>query len=162
MAETAIELVDGSEPAWIDTSRRLIREYGSSLGIDLSFQDFGRELDELPGEYRPPEGRLLLALVDGEPAGCAALRPLGGGRCELKRLYVRPAHRRLGLGRKLTEALVDAAGELGYRRMLLDTIPSMGAAHELYRSLGFRDRAPYRANPVPGATFLELDLDERS
>jgi putative acetyltransferase len=154
------ELVDGSEPARLADARALIAEYGASLGIDLSFQDFGRELDTLPGSYRPPLGRLLLALVDGKPAACAALRPLEGDRCELKRLYVRPAHRGLGLGRTLTESLVETARALGYRRMVLDTLPPMGAAQQLYRSLGFRETAPYTINPVPGAAFLELDLTE--
>jgi carbonic anhydrase len=152
------ELVDGSEPARLAVARVLIAEYGTSLGIDLSFQGFAQELDALPGPYRPPLGRLLLALVDGEPAACAALRPLDGERCELKRIYVRPAHRGLGLGRTLTESLIETARALGYSRMVLDTLPSMGAAQRLYRSLGFRETAPYTVNPVPGTAFLELDL----
>src|SRR5881409_940228 len=158
MERPTVALVDGASSTWLETSRTLIGEYGASLGIDLAFQDFARELDELPGAYRPPAGRLLLALVDGKPAGCAALRPLGDGGCELKRLYVRPGHRRLGLARTLTESLVATARELGYRLMLLDTMPSMAAAQELYRSLGFRETEPYRVNPVPGASFLALDL----
>lgn len=153
-------IVDGSQPETLADARALIAEYGASLGIDLSFQGFARELEELPGAYRPPRGRLLVALVDGTPAACAALRPLDDVRCELKRLYVRPAHRGLGLGRLLTESLVETARGLGYRRMVLDTLPSMGAAHRLYRSLGFCETAPYTANPVPGAAFLELELAE--
>lgn len=156
---TRVALVDGSAPERLPSARELIAEYGASLGVDLSFQGFEAELAQLPWEYRPPDGRLLLALVDAESAGCAALRPLAGGSCELKRLYVRPAFRRLGVGRTLTEAVLEAARAIGYRRVLLDTLPSMGRAQDLYRSLGFRERAPYRPNPVPGASFMELALD---
>jgi putative acetyltransferase len=132
----------------------LFREYADSLGFDLSFQDFERELAELPDFYE----RILIADEEGEAAGCVALRALGDGLCEMKRLYVRPAFRGRGLGRTLAEAVIAAARELGYARMRLDTTPSMGAAQALYEELGFREIEPYRFNPVPGTRFLELVL----
>ena len=144
--------------AELDDVRRLFAEYASSLGFDLGFQDFERELRELPGDYGPPRGRLLLARVDGEAAGCVGLRPLEGDSCEMKRLYVRPAHRGGGTGRALVVAVIAAGRELGYARMRLDTVPAMGAARALYRSLGFRGIQPYRYNPIPGTAYMELDL----
>ncbi len=155
-------LGDGSTPERVPLARALFEEYEESLGIDLCFQGFDRELAELPGAYAPPAGRLLLALVDGEAAGCVALRPLDGGDCELKRLYVRPAHRSLGLGRLLTRTIVGIAAELGYSRILLDTLPSMTEAQTLYRSLGFSPTDAYTVNPVPGATFMALELERRA
>jgi ribosomal protein S18 acetylase RimI-like enzyme len=141
-----------------DEVRPLFAEYAASLSFDLSFQGFDDELAGLPGDYAPPTGALLLARVDGEPAGCVALRALDGGTGELKRLFVRPAHRGLGLGRKLVEQALDAAADLGYDAIRLDTTPEMRAAHQLYRTLGFREIEPYRENPVAGARYLELDL----
>ena len=138
--------------------RRLFAEYASSLGFDLGFQDFERELRELPGEYAPPRGRLLVARVEGEAVGCVGLRPLGADVCEMKRLYVRPEHRRGGTGRALAIAAIAAGRELGYARMRLDTVPAMGAARALYRSLGFREIDPYRFNPIPGTAYMERDL----
>src|SRR5262249_25237300 len=128
------------------------------LSFDLCFQGFESELASLPGDYSPPAGALLLARVDGEPVGCAALRRIDAATGELKRLYVRPGHRGLGLGRRLTETAVEAARERGYRRLRLDTTPEMAAAQDLYRSLGFREIAAYRENPVAGVRYLELDL----
>jgi putative acetyltransferase len=150
--------VDGSDSRALAAVRILFAEYAASLGFDLSFQDFERELAGLPGEYVPPRGRLLLTLAGDEAAGCAALRPLDGVTCELKRLYVRPAYRGTGLGRRLAGEMIAAARVLGYERIWLDTVPSMGAALALYRSLGFVEIEPYRFNPVPGTTFLGLDL----
>jgi putative acetyltransferase len=137
----------------------LFLEYAESLGFDLGFQDFERELRELPGEYAPPRGALLIARDRETAIGCVALRPLGPGTCEMKRLYVQPEARAGGAGRALAEAILAAGRELGYRRMRLDTVPSMTAARGLYRSLGFREIEPYRFNPIPGTSFMELDLE---
>lgn len=139
-------------------ARELFLEYANTLGVDLGFQGFDSELAELPGRYAPPEGRLLLAWVEGELAGCAALRPLLPMMAEMKRLYVRPRFRGVALGRSLAEAIIAEARSIGYRSIRLDTLPSMAAARRLYQSLGFREIEPYTANPVPGTAFLELDL----
>jgi putative acetyltransferase len=140
--------------------RSLFEEYADSLGIDLCFQDFQQEVATLPGSYAPPQGRLLLAFSDGNLAGCVGLRPLGQGACEMKRLYVRPAFRSLGLGRMLAERIVSEARIAGYRRMRLDSLPAMETALTLYRRMGFREIGPYRPNPIEGAVFLELQLSE--
>ena len=138
--------------------RQLFIEYAEAIGIDLSFQDFADELADLPGEYVPPAGGLLLALVNGEPGGCVGLRPFGEGICEMKRLYVRPAFRGRGIGLELANTIIDQARTVGYERMRLDTIPSMKPAITLYESLGFKIIKPYRYNPIEGAQFMELIL----
>jgi putative acetyltransferase len=153
-----MSVADVSERDELEAVRTLFREYADSLGFPLDFQDFGRELEELPGAYAPPRGALLLARIGSEPAGCVALRPLDESTCEMKRLYVRPAHRAHGLGRLLAERVVAEARDRGYARMRLDTVPGMEKAQALYRALGFREIEPYRENPVPGAAFLELQL----
>ena len=138
--------------------RVLLREYAASLAFELDFQDFDRELAELPGAYAPPHGALLVARLDGRVAGCVALRPLTNEVCEMKRLFVRPAARGAGLGRRLAAEIVAEARKLGYARMRLDTTPGMETAQALYEELGFRETEPYTHNPVPGARFLELEL----
>lgn len=153
-----IELMHCDSKARVDVARNLFREYAASLDVDLEFQDFARELRDLPGEYAPPEGCLLLAF-DGElPAGCIALRKLDQETCEMKRLFVRSQFRGTGLGKRLAQAIINRGRQIGYRWMRLDTLPSMQAAASLYDSLGFREIPPYRYNPVPGTKFMELDL----
>ncbi len=132
-----------------ETVRLLFREYGDGLGVDLSFQDFGAELADPFAVYE------TVLVADG---GCVALRRIDDATCEMKRLYVRPEARGSGLGRRLAEAVVDEARARGYRRILLDTLPTMTSAQALYASLGFREIEPYRYNPVAGTTFLELAL----
>ncbi|EHJ46760.1 GCN5-related N-acetyltransferase [Solidesulfovibrio carbinoliphilus subsp. oakridgensis] len=138
--------------------RVLFQEYATGLGFDLCFQNFDQELADLPGCYALPAGGIWLAWHDGMPAGCVALRPLGDGRCEMKRLYVRPAYAGQGLGRALAEAAVAGARERGYRAVRLDTLASMTAANALYKKLGFRPIEPYRENPLAGALYYELAL----
>lgn len=142
--------------------QELFLDYQRDIGIDLSYQGFTDELATLPGEYRPPAGVLLLALVDGEPAGCCALRPLPNSdhpdACEMKRLFVRPAFRGLGLGRQLVEQTLLCAQQAGYRYLLLDTLTDMEAARALYEELGFEEIAPYYHNPLPGAHYLRVTL----
>ena len=153
-----LEAGDAIEPA-----REILREYARSLDVDLCFQNFDAELATLPGEYAAPAGRLLLAHVDGALAGCGGLRALPdvdyANACEMKRLYVRPAFSRFGLGRVLAEALLDEARRAGYSVMLLDTLNEMESARELYARLGFEEVAPYYFNPIPGAHYLKVDLD---
>ncbi|MBI5535822.1 MAG: GNAT family N-acetyltransferase [Deltaproteobacteria bacterium] len=148
------------EPIRLPIIRELFREYEASIGISLCFQDFETELETLPGRYAPPSGRLLLGVVDDAPAGCVALRQLGPGVCEMKRLYVRPCVRASGLGRRLATAVIDEARSIGYRAMQLDTLPSMQAAITLYKSLGFQPMQPYCVNPVPGALYMQLKLSD--
>jgi ribosomal protein S18 acetylase RimI-like enzyme len=153
-----LEILKAETPEHLAEARLLFEEYASSLGFDLGFQGFAEELAELPGAYAPPRGRLLLAIHDGRTAGCVALREIGDGICEMKRLYVRPEFRGLEIGRALAVALIAEAGTIGYERMRLDTVPAMERARALYRELGFREIQPYRFNPIPGTVFLELLL----
>lgn len=138
----------------MQTVRELFLEYQAALGVDLCFQGFAEELASLPGKYIS----LLLAFSDGKPLGCVALRPLDDADGEMKRLYVRPAGRGRGIGRLLAGRVIDEARRAGYRRVVLDTLPSMKEAQALYRSLGFREVAPYYANPIPGTSYLALPL----
>jgi putative acetyltransferase len=157
-----IRLVVPESAEALDATRDIFREYAAGLGVDLCFQNFEAELAGLPGEYAAPAGHLLLALVDGAIAGCGGFRALTdsdhANACEMKRLYVRPAFRRFGLGRRLAEALMDEARRCGYSVMLLDTLDDMEAARELYASLGFVETAPYYYNPIPGAHYLRAPL----
>jgi len=149
--EREFEIAQAETAQEIAAARELFEEYQRWTGVDLCFQGFAAELAALPGDYAPPRGRLLLARRDGEVAGCVALRDAGGGSGEMKRLYVRPQFQGAGLGRRLVEELLAAARAIGYRRLLLDTLPMMATAQALYERLGFRDIPPFRANPVPGA-----------
>jgi putative acetyltransferase len=157
-----IELRGADTPALLEAARAVMREYGESLDVDLCFQHFDDELARLPGDYAPPSGQLLLAYVDGELAGCGALRAIAdadyANACEMKRLFVRPGFRRFGLGRILAEALLDEGRRAGYSAMLLDTLDDMEAARELYATLGFEEIPPYYFNPIPGAHYLKADL----
>lgn len=157
-AGAMIEIRPAALPADLPVVRRLLREYADGLGVDVCFQDFEAELASLPGKYAPPRGRLLLAWNDHRAVGCVALRPIDDETCEMKRLYVKPEERALHLGRRLAERICREARATGYRRMCLDTLPTMHAALGLYASLGFRPVAPYVFNPVAGALFLGLDL----
>lgn len=138
--------------------QRLFREYAAWVGVDLSFQDFDRELAELPGDYVPPAGVLFVARVDGEVGGCVAAHRWSESVCEMKHLFVRHAFRGSGCGRALVESIIDWARKASYQRILLDTLPAMDQAQRLYRRFGFREVPPYRPNPVPGARFMELVL----
>jgi putative acetyltransferase len=152
-------ICQAESPAQISQVRDLFLEYAKSLGFSLCFQNFDKELAGLPGDYAPPEGRLLLAECGGEVAGCVALRKLDAGICEMKRLYLRPPFRGKGMGRIVAEAIIAEAQKIGYERMRLDTVePVMRDAVGLYRKLGFREIAPYRTNPMPGTLYMELKL----
>lgn len=154
-----IDFVQVSSGDDIARARELFREYETWIQTDLCFQSFEQELAGLPGKYAPPEGRLLLAFQGEQLAGCVALRKIGEGVCEMKRLFVRPDFHGKGLGRRLIDQVVKEAREIGYQRMRLDTLPPrMNKAIGLYRRLGFKEIEPYYDNPVPGALFMELQL----
>jgi putative acetyltransferase len=157
-----IALLSAPSRADLDRVRAIFREYAQGLGVDLCFQGFDEELATLPGDYGAPRGVRLLAHADGEIAGCCALRPLDTvdvpNAAEMKRLYVRPAFRGTGLGRRLAQAALDAARERAYSCVLLDTLSDMEAARALYEDLGFREIPPYYHNPIAGAHYLQVDL----
>ncbi|MDP2813747.1 MAG: GNAT family N-acetyltransferase [Erysipelotrichaceae bacterium] len=143
----------------LDIIRTLFREYAGSLGIDLQFQDFENELLKLPDKYALDDGRLYIASVDGEVAGCIGLRRLDDTRCELKRLYIRPPFRHLGLGAMLSLRVIHDARQIGYHHILLDTLSSMTPAMNLYQKLGFREIPAYYHNPIEEAVYFCLDLN---
>lgn len=157
-----ILVVSATTPRDLEAVRVLFQEYARSLDVDLAFQNFATELATLPADYAPPRGSLLLATVAGELAGCCALRPLDtvdyANACEMKRLYVRPAYRGLGLGRRLVEGVMDAAHQAGFACVLLDTLSDMEAARALYDDLGFEEIPPYYFSPIAGAHYLKTEL----
>ncbi len=161
-----IDLFTPTSPPQLESVRDIFREYAQGLGVDLCFQDFDTELATLPGEYAPHRGALLLAHVDGQLAGCCALRPLDAvdypNAAEMKRLYVRNGFRGLGLGRQLAQAALDAARQAGYTSVLLDTLDDMEAARTLYEDLGFEEIPPYYHNPIAGAHYLKADLERHT
>ena len=158
-----VTLTQPTDPEAWATVRELFQEYADSLGVDLDFQDFEKELATLPGDYAEPRGAILLAQVDGSVAGCCALRPLDTSdypnAAEMKRLYVRKAFRGFGLGQELAEGTLDAARRAGYACVLLDTLDEMESARALYASLGFEEIPPYYHNPLPGSHYLKVDID---
>jgi ribosomal protein S18 acetylase RimI-like enzyme len=155
-----VKIIQATTKESIEYAKTLIREYAESLEFDLGFQNFDQEMDNFPGQYALPTGRLYIAMDTNQPVGCVALRDLGDGICEMKRLYVIPNYRGKHVGRLLAKTVIKAAGELGYDRMRLDTIPSMMQANVLYKALGFKEITSYRFNPIEGASFFELNLKE--
>ena len=153
----SIELVEVTDEKEISEVRYIFIEYRKNLGLDLSFQDFQDELDDLPGEYSPPDGSIILAKDEDKTIGSVALRKIEE-TCEMKRLYVKPEYRGRGIGRRLAEKIIEEARNKGYKKMRLDTLKSLEEANELYRSLGFEECEPYRYNPLDDALYMELDL----
>lgn len=153
-----LRISQASTPADIDTIRTLLLEYQAGLGVDLCFQNFQAELARLPGAYSPPDGCLLIAANGGAAVGCVALQPVDTSRCEMKRLYVRPGARGLGVGRKLVSIILENARAMGYQQVVLDTLPTMVEAQRLYQTFGFHPIPAYRANPVIGAQYLARSL----
>jgi putative acetyltransferase len=159
MGNPRLTMTQAESPDQIEKARELFLEYAKSLGFSLCFQNFEQELAGLPGDYAPPDGRLLMAEYRGQPAGCVALHRVGPSVCEMKRLYLRPQFRGRGLGRLQAEAIMAEARAIGYSKMRLDTVePVMPNAVAMYRRLGFKEIEPYRPNPIAGALYMELDL----
>jgi carbonic anhydrase len=158
----SLHVLDAGDTEALGHVRQFFRNYAGWLGVDLSFQHFDEEMASLPGVYAPPDGRLFYAENNGRPAGCVGVRPFSEGVCEMKRLYVEPEQRGFGIGRDLALAAIKSAKQLGYRRILLDTLPAMRIAVKLYRELGFHDTPAYYPTPVEGTMFLALDLDNWS
>lgn len=159
MAVKEIMLYQAKSAELVALCRNLFREYAQAIGTDLEYQGFSAELAALPSPYSPPAGALLLAQVEHEVAGCVALRRFDGQTAEMKRLYVRPAFRGLGLGQRLAEAIIHLAREAGYRELRLDTLASMTSAQALYAQLGFVEIPPYHNKYLPGTRFYVLKLD---
>jgi putative acetyltransferase len=158
-AVKGLSISQAESPTQIAQARELFLEYAQSLGFSLCFQNFDKELAELPGDYAPPEGRLLLVECEGQVAACVALHKLDPDICEMKRLYLRPQFRGKELGRALAERIIAEARQIGYQRMRLDTVePVMKDAVAMYRKLAFKEIAPYRPNPIAGAMYMELEL----
>lgn len=164
MSAAVIALSQADTPELVSIARALFREYAEAIGTDLEYQGFAAELASLPEPYAPPDGALFIAHVNQAPlnrevAGCVGLRWLGGGIGEMKRLYVRPAYRSVGLGKHMIDAVIQAARQAGHRELRLDTLASMTAAQALYRRLGFVEIAPYNDKFLPGTRFYSLRLD---
>jgi len=154
-------IISAETPEQINEARKLFREYEAWLGVDLCFQNFEKELANLPGKYAKPDGRLFLISVKNQTAGCIALRKIADGVCEMKRLYVREQFRGLGLGKMLIEKLIEEAQAVGYKKMRLDTLPDkMPPVVKLYKSYGFCEISPYYDNPHRETLFMELDLNK--
>lgn len=153
-----LTIIQAETIADVENARQLFKEYAAALNVNLDFQNFDEELNNLPGGYAPPDGALLVAMDNEKAAGCVALRKLQDGICEMKRLYVRPEYRGAKLGRVLAEAIIAEAKKRNYSAMRLDTLPSMAQARRMYASLGFQEISPYRFNPIEGTAFLELNL----
>ena len=153
-----VEIIAATSPEQMDVVRELLREYQARVGFDLCFQGFESEVRDLPGQYSPPGGRLLLAVHDGNAVGCVALRALDARRCEMKRLFVRPTCRGAGAGRLLVSAILSEACAIGYAEIVLDTLPTMGEAQQLYEKFGFQDISAYCENPIPGTRYLGKSL----
>jgi len=153
-----MEIRIAQSAADFDTAKQLFLEYAESLGFDICFQNFEQELVDIRVQYGAPNGCLLLATTGGQAVGCAGVRRWEGGAAELKRMYLRPSARGAGAGRRLLQAALEQARQLGYRSIRLDTLPNMQAAISLYRSLGFDDIPAYRENPFEGAIYLEKTL----
>jgi putative acetyltransferase len=161
-SQPSIAILQAIEANQMAPVKDLFLAYAASLSVDLCFQDFENELLQLPGDYSAPRGALLLAQVNAEWAGCCAMRPLDAAdytnACEMKRLFVRPGFRGLGLGRRLAEGIMDAARLAGYDSILLDTLDEMESARALYEELGFEEVPPYYFNPIAGAHYLKANL----
>jgi len=156
---TLIEFQQAQSPGLVATARQLFREYENAIGVDLEYQGFAAELAGLPAPYVPPAGALLIAMVGGDVSGCVALRCIGNGIGEMKRLYVRPSCRGTGLGERLVAAIIDRARGAGYRQLRLDTLSSMASAQKLYRRLGFSEIPAYNDAHLPGTRFFALELN---
>lgn len=155
-----MDIVDVREGPRLADVRRLLEEYAAQLAIDLSFQDFSKEVANLPGEYAPPGGTLMLGVIDAAAAGCVAVRRVDETRCEMKRLYVRAPFQRMGCGTELAQRAIAWARGARYDRILLDTLPSMTDAQHMYERLGFRDVPAYRFNPIAGTRYMERSLTD--